>query len=103
MIVLELSGRRAVTTSPGRRCENWEFMEEFFLTVNNVDNDKLLLTLVDYEASVSNIKKTLQCVNNFLSAADEAQTVRHYDRNSHFKVGERTLSLTKAFTGHKQK
>ena len=103
LLVLDLSGRATVTTNPGYLSENWEFAEEFFLGVNNVKTDKLLISLVDYNAKVSFAKKTFNCAKNFIAKADDPQLVRGFERSNHFLMGAKLLEVDKSFTGFRQK
>ncbi len=103
MIVLDLSGRETVTTSPGYLAENWEFMEEFLLPVQDVELDKIMITLVDYGARVSFFQKMSKFVANFLKESEEPQMVRKFNRDNHFAVGSTTLYLLSDITGHRQK
>ncbi len=106
MIVLEVSGRRAFTTSHGELSENWEFAEEFFMPVNDIKRDKLTLSLVDFNSRRSFRRSTqqfCQTFKKFIAESQDPQVVKAFNRRNHYLLGESALDIDKAFTGQRQK
>ncbi len=107
MIVFEVSGRPPSTSSPGQLSENWEFAEEFIFPIHNVKTDKMTISLVDYEAKVTVRAVTgrmCQSVKDFIASSDDPQSIKEYQRERHYLLGEKTMDLEghDGFTGFKQ-
>jgi hypothetical protein len=104
MLVFQASGRKAVTTSHGQLSNNWEFAEEFYIPIHDVDKDTLTISLVDYEAkrSVKAVtQKVCKTMKNFIAESDDPQVVKPYSRGSNYLLGEIILDL-QDFTGQRQ-
>ncbi len=105
MVVLEVSGRKAVTSSHGQLSENWEFAEEFFIPVNDIKKDKLTLSLVDYDSKKSfrqATKRFCKTLQKFISESEDPQVVKTYNRGNHFLLGETIVDIDSGFTGQRQ-
>ncbi len=105
MVVLELSGRKAVTSTHGQLSENWEFAEEFFIPVNDVKRDKLTVSLVDFDSKKSfkrTTRKFCKTLQKFISESEDPQVVKTYNRENHYLLGEKILDIDSGFTGQRQ-
>jgi len=105
MVVLQVSGRKPVTTSHGQLSCNWEFAEEFFIPVNDVAKDKITVSLMDFDAkrTVKEVtQKVCKIVKNFISESNNPQVVKDYNRSSNVLLGETILEVQYGFNGRRQ-
>ena len=103
MVVVELSGHPAKTTSKGHAGKNWEVAEEFMFSVHDVATDKLTLTLVNADKTVSSYSRVIRAVMVVLTDPNDADKedasgpLKGYER-----IAEATVDLAH-FNGNKQK
>ena len=86
--------------------ENWEYAEEFFFPVTDIDKDKLTITLVDFDGkiSVSSVaRKVFKVAKAIVSEEkEEGANTLPYHRGSHPTIGEEVLNVDE-LVGKKQK
>ena len=105
IVVFEVSGREPVITSPGHLSQNWEYVEEFYVPVNNIAKDKVTISMMDYQQGRDNLiwrtGRTIKAVSRFIAESSQSQKAPTFDRSHHRLLGETTVPFS-AFTGLRQ-
>ena len=101
MVVLEVSGRKPACTSVGQLSESWEFNEEFFFPVNNVETDKITISLVNHGANIQGSKRFLKAVGKIVVDTEVPKFSDDYVREKHLHLAETVLDIN-GFNGSKE-